>query len=144
MIRFSVSGQAASVACCAAAILLASCRGSSEPGDQLASYRLAAVNGESLPAAIIRDVGTSVEVVSGTLTLSPDGSFRQVFTVRDVTAAGVSSAREAMLAGRFRRDGGVLTMILPDGGLFPGSVNAQRLEYLSEGANTYVFERSPE
>jgi hypothetical protein len=64
------------------------------PSAAVGTYRLATINDRPLPVVVEEEDGCRDEVVSGTLTLKPDGTWTLVHTERDVCGDKVESDEE--------------------------------------------------
>lgn len=112
------------------------------PVDVTGNYILRAINGQELPAAIVRHVGLTIEVVEGQISLAADGSFTALSVVRETPQGGVPVTRQQKSVGRFT--------VLSDSTLrltTPATATSSTLEirgdvlrYLSDLGNVYDWQ----
>ena len=89
----------------------------SGPGGVTGTWTLRSVNGQNVPATVYEgsDLGfqLKVEVLSGRLTLSQNGTFQDVTTVRQTIGTGPSSTDDFTTSGTWVQSGSTITLTDP-------------------------------
>ena len=107
---------------------LPACNQASGPSDPTGAYRLVNIDGNALPYAPPHE-GGAPQVVSSTLTLNADGTFRMSMSY--ATTPGNSISRD--FSGTYTREGAVLTMLWKGAGKTAATCEGNTLTLNNEG-----------
>ena len=107
---------------------LPACSQASGPSDPTGTYRLVNIDGNALPYAPPHE-GGAPQVVSSTLTLNADGTFRMSMSY--ATTPGNSISRD--FSGTYTREGAVLTMLWKGAGKTTATFQGNTLTLNNEG-----------
>ena len=108
-----------------AALVLASCESSTEPGDHVGIYELILVNGSPLPAVTVHDEHLTEETLDGWLRLADDNTFQAYFLIRR-SADGVEEIVEETPSGTYVVSGNQITFTDEEGDT-PGVLDGDRI-----------------
>jgi len=117
--------------------LVLACGDASSSGAATRRFVLRSVNGQ-LPGVVSHDVVTTIEVLSGSLTLEDAGSFEGRQTVR-TTRNGVSSDSLHTGRGSYRQEGSRLHLQWPSGPVQEFDVRGDILEGIGSSGSVYRY-----
>jgi hypothetical protein len=116
--------------------LLAACDDGLGPdSSEVGSYELVSVNGNALPTAFF-----SVEVVSASVTLDADGSYRTRSTVRGKDSLGATVTQTESETGTYTRTGNVVRLTSAQGHVTVGTYNGRTIT-IEEQSVVMVYRR---
>jgi len=104
---------------------------------EVGTYVLVTLNGRSLPTTI-PEAGTSIEVISGSLTLAADRTVRVSTTYRSAAGAAASTSE---VSGTYSLQGSTLTFSYSNGGRNTATLSGATLQMLNEGV-TWLYQKS--
>src|SRR5687768_7635136 len=127
-----------------AALLLvgAACGGDStgpDEGSIVGSYTLRTINGQNLPYTTLSAGVNTAEVLSSSLSLNTDGTFREERSVRR-THQGVPVTEAEMKFGTYTSTGSGVTFSVTTGAQVSGKRGGGSITFVEEGF-TFVFVR---
>lgn len=120
---------------CLAVLMLAACGGdSTSPTTRVSgTWHLRSINGTSLPYTFPPDNGTTATVTGSTLTLSDNGSYNEVVSLRLVSANATNNATVTEV-GTWTANGGAITFNdNTDQATYQGSVSGNTLTEIVGG-----------
>lgn len=110
-----------------------------DEGSVVGSYTLRTINGQSLPYTTLSAGVNRAEVLSSSLSLNPDGTFREERSVRR-THAGVSVTEADAKFGTYTSTGAGLTFRATTGTQASGTRGGGSITFADEGF-TFVYGR---
>ncbi len=114
--------------------------GPGDPGNQVAgTYTLRTVAGRTLPAVLFEEGSDKLEVVSGALTLNPNGRYTGTMTLR-VTEGGSVTTETDSGTGTYTTTGGALVLIDEEGERTTVARSGDSIT-ISDGGIAMVFTR---
>ena len=123
----------------AALLVLAACSDSTGPNARLGTYSLVSINGQDLPVVVGTISGTTVEIISGEVTLNSNGTFTDRTDYRFTSNAGVDTDFE-IATGTYSVNGNNVTFLTSDGDSYSMAISGQTLTQVEPGL-TLIYER---
>ena len=121
----------------------AACGGDSptqpEEGPIVGSYTLRTINGQNLPYTTLSAGANKAEVLSSSLSLNTDGTFREERSVRR-THSGVSVTEPEMKFGTYASNSSGVTFSATTGAVVSGTRGGGSITFVDEGF-TFVYAR---
>ena len=112
---------------------------SPDEGPIVGSYTLRTINGQNLPYTTLSAGVNTAEVLSSSLSLNTDGTFREERSVRR-THQGVSVTEAEMKFGTYTSTGSGVTFTATTGVLVSGTRGSGSITFVEEGF-TFVYVR---
>lgn len=103
-------------------------------------YTLHSVDGDPVPATLFAEGEDYIRVVSGTLTLEADGTFRAVSTL-DYRFEGVAATETGSSTGTWSRSGTTVTFTGSEGDVITAEYDGSGQLTLSEEGSTLVYRK---
>ena len=120
-------------------LVVAGCSDSSGPsgeGDINGTYTLRTVNGQNLPFPVLV-VGTTyrLEVTSGSLTISGNGSYSSQISLRETEGANVVTETQGTTGTWTRTNNAISFRDNEDGTTLSGSISQNTITFVEDGAS---------